>query len=276
MLRGRLQLERAAARDIAWSAHRRITRVLVTGALAAYVLATTGFPLAALIGAAITRAIGVPSTPSNWTADNFSEVLTPRTGEALSRSLLLAAAAASVLIVLGAITAALARSRAGRMVSVLVTLTLVLPGSTLAIGLLLGYGRWLADTVAIILLAYLAKLWALSHRPISAAVDRLPAAGLRAARVSGADLPTGLRTVALPLLRPALAAAWGLCFLTALHEVTMSSLLYGPGSETLAVMVLNSADLGRVGVTAALAVLVTVIVVVPAGAIWALSRRRRA
>ena len=276
VLRGRLQLERPAARDLAWSVHSRLTRVLVTGALAAYVLATTGFPLAALIGAAITRAIGVPSTPSNWTADNFSEVLTPRTGEALSRSLALAAAAASVLIVLGAITAALARSRAGRMVSVLVTLTLVLPGSTLAIGLLLGYGRWLADTVAIILLAYLAKLWALSHRPISAAVDRLPAAGLRAARVSGADLPTGLRTVALPLLRPALAAAWGLCFLTALHEVTMSSLLYGPGSETLAVLVLNSADLGRVGVTAALAVLVTVIVVVPAGAIWALSRRRRA
>ena len=276
VLRGRLQLERPAARDLAWSVHSRLTRVLVTGALAAYVLATTGFPLAALIGAAITRAIGVPSTPSNWTADNFSEVLTPRTGEALSRSLALAAAAASVLIVLGAITAALARSRAGRMVSVLVTLTLVLPGSTLAIGLLLGYGRWLADTVAIILLAYLAKLWALSHRPISAAVDRLPAAGLRAARVSGADLPTGLRTVALPLLRPALVAAWGLCFLTALHEVTMSSLLYGPGSETLAVLVLNSADLGRVGVTAALAVLVTVIVVVPAGAIWALSRRRRA
>ena len=276
LLGSRLKLDRAATRDTDWSPNRPVTRVLVTGGLAAYVLVTTGFPLVALVGAAITRAIGVPSTPSNWTADNFSEVLTTRTGEALSRSLLLAAAAASVLVVLGAITAALARSPAGRSVGVLVTLTLVLPGSTLAIGLLLGYGRWLADTVAIILLAYLAKLWALSHRPISAAVDRLPQAGLRAARVSGADLPTGLRTVALPLLRPALAAAWGLCFLTALHEVTMSSLLYGPGSETLAVMVLNSAELGRVGVTAALAVLVTVLVVVPAGVVWALSRRRHA
>ena len=58
--------------------------------------------------------------------------------------------------------------------------------------------------------------------------------------------------------------AWALCFLTALHEVTMSSLLYGPGSETLAVVVLNSADLGRVGVTAALSVLVTAVVVLPA------------
>lgn len=272
----RLRLDRAATRDTDWSPNRPTTRALVTGGLAAYLLTTSGLPLVALVGAAITRAIGIPSTPSNWTVDNFAEVLTPRTGAALTRSLLLAAAAASVLVVLGAITAALARTGTGRSVGVLVTLTLVLPGSTLAIGLLLGYGRWLADTVAIILLAYLAKLWALAHRPISAAVDRLPPAGLRAARVSGADLPTGLRTVALPLLRPALVAAWGLCFLTALHEVTMSSLLYGPGSETLAVMVLNSAELGRVGVTAALAVVVTGVVLVPAGAIWALTWRRRA
>ena len=185
-------------------------------------------------------------------------------------------AAASILLILGLITAALGRTRSGRGISVLITLTLVLPGSTVAIGMLLGYGRWLADTVAIILLAYLAKLWALAHRPISAGVDRLPPAGVRAARASGATLTTGLGTVALPLIRPALITAWALCFLTALHEVTMSSLLYGPGSETLAVVVLNSADLGRIGVTAALSVLVTLVVVLPAAALWALSRRARA
>ena len=56
----------------------------------------------------------------------------------------------------------------------------------------------------------------------------------------------------------------------------MSSLLYGPGSETLAVVVLNSAELGRIGVTAALSVLVTLVVVLPAAALWALSRRARA
>ena len=50
---------------------------------------------------------------------------------------------------------------------------------------------------------------------------------------------TGVRTVALSPLAPALGA-WLICFLTAPHEVTMSSLLYGPGSETLAVIVLNS------------------------------------
>ena len=69
-------------------------------------------------------------------------------------------------------------------------------------------------------------------------------------------------------LAPALLVAWLVCFLTALHEVTMSSLLYGPGSETLAVVVLNSAELGQVGRTAALSVLLTVMLLVPAGLCW--------
>ena len=37
----------------------------------------------------------------------------------------------------------------------------------------------------------------------------------------------------------------------------MSSLLYGPGSETLAVVVLNSQELGRIGPTAALSVVLS-------------------
>ena len=57
-------------------------------------------------------------------------------------------------------------------------------------------------------------------------------------------------------------------FLTALHEVTMSVLLYGPGSETLAVVVLNSGELGQVGQTAALSVLLTALLLVPAGLCW--------
>jgi iron(III) transport system permease protein len=272
VLGSRLQIGRPAARDTDWPTSSRITRAIVTTAMALYLMITSGLPLLALLSAAVTRAIGVPSTPDNWTTDNFLTVLTPRTGYALGRSLLLALAAASILTVLGSLAAALGRTRGGRSLSVLITLTLVLPGSTLAVGLLIGYGRWLADTVVIILIAYLAKLWALAHRPMSAAVDRLPSASLHAARVSGARLPTALATVVVPLLRPALIAAWGLCFLTALHEVTMSSLLYGPGSETLAVVVLNSAELGNVGATAALSVLVTAIVVLPGAALWSLSR----
>ena len=236
--------------------------------LAGYLFLTLALPLAALVLSAVTRALGVPPTPANWTLEHFRQVLTPRTLEALGRSAGLAVVAASLLVVLGGLVALVERRRTGRATATLITLTLVLPGSTLAVALLITYGRWLSGTLTLILLAYLAKLWAFAHRPIAGALDRLPPDELRAARASGAGLFTAVRTVALRPLAPALLGAWLVCVLTALHEVTMSSLLYGPGSETLAVVVLNSQELGRVGPTAALSVVLSLVVAVPALLLW--------
>jgi iron(III) transport system permease protein len=244
-------------------------------ALAGYLALTTAVPLAALLLSSVTRALGVPPTPANWGLDHFREVLTPRTLEALGRSVGLAVLAASLLVLLGGLVAVSERRRAGRATATVITLTLVLPGSTLAVALLITYGRWLSGTLALILLAYLAKLWAFAHRPIAGALDRLPPDELRAARSSGAGMLTAVRTVALRPLAPALLGAWLICFLTALHEVTMSSLLYGPGSETLAVVVLNSRELGRVGPTAALSVLLSLVVGLPALLLWIVVTRLR-
>jgi iron(III) transport system permease protein len=265
----RLRVTRVAGTDPQSSStgNRAAVRWAAAG-IAGYLLATVGVPLAALVTTAVTRAVGLPPTPANWTLDNVWAVVTIRNVEALGRSAGLASAAATILVLLGGSVAAFERARTGRGLATLVTLTLVLPGSTLAVGLLISYGRWLGDTLTIILLAYLAKLWAVAHRPISAAIDRLPRDELHASRASGATALTALRTVVLRPLAPAMLAGWMVCFLTALHEVTMSSLLYGPGSETLAVVVLNSEELGQVGATAALSVLLTLVLAVPALICW--------
>lgn len=272
-----------------WLAPRlRVTRVAdtegvptstpITGAgrwiaagLGGYLFLGVIVPLVALGAAALTPAVGVSPNPRNWTLDNFSLVINSRNVEALGRSTLLAFVAAAILVVLGGLVAVLERRRrAGRAMATLVTLTLVLPGSTLAVALLITYGRWLGDTLVLILSAYLAKLWAFAHRPISGALDRLPDGQLDAARASGAGSLTAVRTVALRPLAPALLGAWLICFVTALQEVTMSSLLYGPGSETLAVVVLNSQELGRIGPTAALSILLTFLLLVSALPVWML------
>jgi iron(III) transport system permease protein len=243
--------------------------------LGGYLVLTTGLPLVALALASVTRAVGVAPTPGNWTLDSFRRALTPRTAEALGRTLGLAMAAATLLVLLGGLVAVGERRRAGRATATLMTLTLVLPGSTLAVGMLITYGRWLSGSVTIILLAYLAKLWAFGHRPIAGALDRLPPDEVRAARSSGAGPLTAVRTVVLRPLAPALLSAFLLCFLTVLHEITMSSLLYGPGSETLAVIVLNTEELGRVGPTAALSVALSLLVGVPALLLWVAVGRLR-
>jgi iron(III) transport system permease protein len=281
LLGQRLRVTRLATTDPAMTSPGQATSSAATSTAGRWVAAGTGcylllavaLPLLALVSSAVTRAAGLSPTPANWSLTHIQSVLTPRNSEALGRSLALAAAAATVLVVLGGIVAALERGRAGRGLATLVTLTLVLPGSTLAVGLLITYGRWLGGSLAIILLAYVAKLWAFAHRPISGALDRLPPDELRAARASGAGLLTAIRSVALRPLLPAVLAAWVVCFLTALHEVTMSSLLYGPGGETLAVVVLNSQELGQVGVTSALSVTLTLLLGVPALALWWAVRR---
>jgi len=248
---------------------------VVAAALAGWLLLGLALPLLALLAASVTRAVGLPPTPAHWTLDHFRAVTGPDTLAAVGRSVLLGVTAATVLTLLGGAVAVLERRRGGRSLATVVTLTLVLPGSTVAVALLITYGRWLGGTLALILLAYLAKLWAFAHRPVSGALDRLPVQHLRAARAFGAGPLTAVRTVALRPLAPALLTAWVICLLTALHEVTMSSLLYGPGSTTVAVVVLNAQELGGIGDTAALSVLLTLLVLVPGLVVWLLARHLR-
>ena len=59
----------------------------------------------------------------------------------------------------------------------------------------------------------------------------------------------------------------------AFHELTMSTILYGPGTETFAVIIMNQQDLGGAGATAALALVLTAPVVTVAGLAAWLTRR---
>lgn len=220
-------------------------------------------PFVALMLVAVTRAVGLPPTPEHWTLDNLSQVLDARSIGALLRSIGLAVATATAVTLLGGLVVAVGR-RAGRVLGTVVAVGFAVPGSTLALAVLIGYGGVLRDTLALILVAYLGKFWALGQRPIAGAVDRVPGDLLRAARASGARPGTALRTIVVPLLRPAIFGAWLIVFLFAIHEVTMSSLLYGPGTDTLAVVTLNIQQLGDPTVTAALAVVLTVVVLLAA------------
>ncbi len=174
---------------------------------------------------------------------------------------------------IGALVAGLARGRWRGPLATLVTLAYAIPGSALAVGIIIGYGRWLDGTAAIILLAYVAKFWVLGHRPVQAALDRLPPGLTRAARLAGARPATAVRTVVLPPLTVALCTAAGLVFVFAFHELTMSTILYGPGTETFAVVIMNQQDLGGVGATAALSLVLTAPVVAVAALAATLARR---
>ncbi|MFP3915816.1 MAG: ABC transporter permease [Actinomycetota bacterium] len=243
--------------------------------LLAIVALTTLIPLLVLILTALTKGVGLPPVPANWTGAHFAEAVGERFLGALARSLLLSAVAATIVVLLGSLVASLRGARAIRTMRTAVLLTFAVPGSTLAVAMLIAYGATLRDTLLLILLAYLAKLWGVGHRVVEGAAGTVPPDLYRAALSSGATAPTAVTTVVLPLLRPALVAGWLLVFVIAFHELTMSSLLYGPGTATLAVVILNLQQLGDVPASAALAVILTVPVLAVAIPVMALPRLSR-
>lgn len=240
-----------------------------------YLALAVALPLVALTLVALTRALGLPPTPGNWTLANFSTALDGTARAGFANSLRLALASAVIVPALGAMLVSLRRRLAGRVVASASLLTFAVPGSALAIAVLLAYGGWLRDTLALILVAYVAKLWALGHRTLAGAVDGVPDDLVRAARASGSGPATAVRTVWLPLLRPSAAAAALVVFLFAFHEITMSALLYGPGTQTLAVVILNLHQLGDVRATSALAVVLLAAVLLVVAPLLLVTRRAR-
>jgi iron(III) transport system permease protein len=271
--RGRAAPSTATAATAAASRHPRThtwaPRVLV----AAFALVAAVIPLLVLAADAITRAPGLSPTPANWTLANFSAAMAGETVPALARSLALAAAAA-VLVAAMSLAVISAGPRLRGPLGTAVTLAYAVPGSALAVGVLIAYGRRLDGSALIILIAYLGKLWALGHRPVAAAAARLDPALARAARASGAGKGRAWRVTALPGLAPALAAGGALVLIFASHELTMSSILYGPGTQTLAVVVLSQQQLGQTGATSALALILGVPPLL-AGLVLVLARDRQ-
>ena len=237
-----------------------------------YLTATLVLPTLAVAARAFTSGVGLPPTPENLTLSHLAEAWSGSSLDALVRSTALAIAAATGALLLGVLSSWLGRGRP-RLPSLAVTLGFAVPGSALAIAMLLGY-RSVASGAALILLTYLAKFWALGHHPIDGAVDRIGSDVWRSARASGAGPVVAVRTVVAPLMRPALVTAWLTVFFFGIHELTMSSLLHGPGSATLAVVVLDRQQTGDPSATAALALILGAVVALVAVPL-ALGRRRR-
>ena len=251
-------------------------RPLAAAAIGVAIVVLTLVPLAAVVLTALTRAVGLAPLPANLTLANFGEALDRRFLGGLVHSLVLAVGAASIVLPLGGLLAVVGRrGRGGGALRTAATMGFALPGSALAVAVLLAYGGWLRDTLAIILIAYLAKFWALGQRQVAGSLERLPADAVRAARASGAGPMVALGSIVVPLLRPSLIAGWLVVFLFALHELTMSTLLYGPRTATLSVVVLNAQQLGDPTVTAALAVLLVGLIGIVAVPLALVGRRGR-
>jgi len=185
--------------------------------------------------------------------------------------------AGALIITWAARSAHTAKSRFMKLCSRVSTVGYALPGTVLAIGLLLpliaidDLIAWLAQpftdaspglllmgSTAALVCAYVIRFLAISVGSLESGLARIPPSLEQASRLLG-ESPSGtLRRVHLPLLRPAIGAAALLIFVDAMKELPATLLLRPVNFETLATWLYAEAARGTYeeGAVAALAIVV--------------------
>jgi iron(III) transport system permease protein len=247
-------------------------RPLATGFLVTVALVTIVAPLVAILITSLMRAVGLPLALSSMSLDHYQQLLfgVPKVPRAFLNSLLLAAGSATLIAFLAlAVGYLVARMRVagGRVLEGLLLIPYAVPGTVVALAMILAFlrplpvlGFSLYNTIWILLIAYVIRFLTFGIRSTTAAFEQIHTSLEEAARISGAGLLAAIRDVTLPLIKSSVMAGWFLAFMPALTELTLSILLYSVNNETLGVVVFGLHQEGKTGLTAALALLVTLFV----------------
>jgi len=224
-------------------------------------------PMLAMLATAVVPTYGVPLGPDTVTFRHFHEVIFTQsvTARAFANSAGLALAAGIGVATLALAVGALLRgplSAGVRSVTMLAEIAYAVPGLVISIAFIIAFikplpvlGISLYGTHAIILGAYLSAFLAIGLKPVGVAFAALDPALQEAARVSGAGFWRRLWRIDLPLIAPAAASGAVLVMLTAWNEVTLSSILWTRGTETLGTVIFNYEDGGYSTLASAMSII---------------------
>jgi len=228
-------------------------------------------PLVMIFLVALVKAYGLPLTWANFSFSNYVKVFeSPATMDSIKNSLFLSVTAGIVCMFLGVMIAYVInriRPRGKGLLEILSILPYSIPGTVLAIGVILSWSGSLAginlyNTIWIILVAYMARYLSFSMKSASASLQQVNASLEEASRACGATHTESLKDITLPLIKPAMVSGFFLIFLPAMRELTTSVLLYGPYSRTLGVQIFALRDAGMIPQASALASVAIVIIIV--------------
>jgi iron(III) transport system permease protein len=238
--------------------------------LGAFVAVTSVIPLLGLILMSSVSALTTLDAPWHlFTAYNWNTVVTdPTLRRAVADSLLIAGAGGAITVALVAAATLIAhRSRfpLRRALAPALIYPRAVPGIILGVGFFWTYlmftpGALVRNNLWGEAIALCVRNLTLAYVVVYPSLARISAEFDRAARVSGAGWWTIARRILLPILRPALLAAFVLMFITLLSDYDPVVFLQKPGTEILGVTMLQYWGRGVVGPVAALAVVQVLIV----------------
>ena len=252
-----------------------ISRWILTGVLILFFLVSACAPVIATLTTALTRVFGLPFGPENITINNITGLVRiPNIIRAFRNSLMLSSVSAVIITFVTLIIAYIAIRKGVRgvrgigLMQTMVTLPYALPGTIIAIAMILTFvqplplvGFRLYGTIWILLIAYIARFMNLGYNNISGAISQIDPSLQEAARISGATHIRSFGDIMMPLLQGSLLSSFFLVVAPTISEITLSALLWSVGSETIGTVVFNAQEEGRILRTASLAIILIILVV---------------
>jgi iron(III) transport system permease protein len=215
------------------------------------------------------------------TLNNYRVVLDSSHIELMTNTLIVAAATATIAVLLTFLSGWLAVRRApgGWLIEQMATIPLVFPGLILGIAVMQVFLRIpipLYGTLGIIIWAFVINYLPYGMRYASSGMLQIHRELEEAAAVCGASTFTRLRRIVGPLLAPALVAGWLFIFLMATRALSLPILLAGPRSQTMAVAMFDLWGNGQGTELAALGLMWSMLMAVIAIIFYVIARRSAA
>jgi len=239
-------------------------------------------PLLALLWSSLTPYLEAPSWAVLRELSFDHYVAAFRNDQLLSsitNSLIISITAASGAVLIAFVAAwivARTHLRSRWMLDRLIMLPLVFPGIVMAVAILKMYLTLpipIYGTIWIMVVAFAARFLPYAMRFCHSGLLGIDKELEESATASGATWAQAARSVVVPLMMPALFAAWIYIFLITIRELAMALLLYSPGSEVISVVIWELWENGQVGTLAAYSLGITAATVLLASVFHKLSQR---
>jgi iron(III) transport system permease protein len=255
-------------------------RLVLLGICVLYLFAAVALPLVTLLYASLQKIAVIFPAAENWTLDNFRTAMSMNAvRSALGNSLLLGFGTATVgVLLMGLLAWVIYRSRlpGSGLIEYVVMFPQAVPRLVFAFGLMWAWVVFpipIYGTIWLLLIAYLTVFLPLGVRTIAGVMLQIDKSLEECAQMCGASWAFRMRTVTVPLLRPGLIAAWLLLFIASIRELGASILLMGPHSKVITPSIVESWFGTSSELTAALALIQTLVVALAIIVLIAVTRR---
>jgi iron(III) transport system permease protein len=211
--------------------------------------------------------------PPVYTVENYARLLAdPHVFEPIMNSLLMGLWTLTGCVVVGVVASYVVVKGAGRrfrgILDIVLTLPYAIPGTVVAISLILAFNRpvpqsgfeILVGTFWILPLAYFVRMYPLVVRSASAALEQLDDSLLEAAETFGAGVIRRITKVVLPIITPAIVSGGVLVVITALGEFVSSVLIYSYSNRPISIEILAQLRTFNFGSAAAYSVVLLLII----------------